>query len=307
MNIEFNPLVKLVFADVDETIADVYTDADPEMIIMLDKYLESGRYLFLVSGGGLQSIMDRVCLKIKKNLRHRILVSHCSGAEVWGFDKPGELNDDPFYSLYDKTFSQEQKIKFREIVENVIEEYHLQKYPTMKLTEFSKISEGDPKKIMFIDRGPQITLEMVNAYAIKDENGGIIDLRVELASRFAKEFEKYNIPTEPSISGVFALDLKIKGASKITSIKYFLEHNVGLDLVINKGKEHEEMEIWGDKFSEVSGTDRYICYALSKAVRAIDFRDEDPSELPKGYNIVFWDGQKRLHEGCLEYLRSFFN
>jgi hypothetical protein len=44
--------------------------------------------------------------------------------------------------------------------------------------------------------------------------------------------------------------------------------------------------------------------ALPATVRSIDFRQEDPTEFPEGYNIVLWDGQKHLHHGLLEYLQS---
>ena len=35
----------------------------------------------------------------------------------------------------------------------------------------------------------------------------------------------------------------------------------------------------------------------------IDFRKEDPAELPIGYNIWIWNGKKELHNGLLEYLQ----
>lgn len=61
----------------------------------------------------------------------------------------------------------------------------------------------------------------------------------------------------------------------------------------------------GDKFSVVKGgTDRHISEALPKKVRSISFRQEDPKEFLEGFNIVVWDGQKHLHEGLLEYLKS---
>jgi hypothetical protein len=80
----------------------------------------------------------------------------------------------------------------------------------------------------------------------------------------------------------------------------------GYDFNLTKGKEAEELEMWGDKFSEQSGSDKYLCYALPALVRALDFRDEDLAELPQGYNIQLWKGKFRLHEGCLEYLNSYF-
>jgi hypothetical protein len=66
-----------------------------------------------------------------------------------------------------------------------------------------------------------------------------------------------------------------------------------------------ELEIWGDKYSELhGGTDRHMSEAVSPQVRSIDFRQENPEEFPDGYNIVVWDGSQHLHHGLLEYLKS---
>jgi hypothetical protein len=44
--------------------------------------------------------------------------------------------------------------------------------------------------------------------------------------------------------------------------------------------------------------------AVSKDVRAIDFREEDPESFLQGYNTVLWHGQQHLQDGLLEYLTS---
>jgi hydroxymethylpyrimidine pyrophosphatase-like HAD family hydrolase len=308
--ISFNPKLKLILADVDETLADVYTDAEVEMILRLEDLLKSGRHLFLISGGGLESILERVALKISPELRHLILIGHCSGAEVWGFNKNGTLREAPFYSIYEEKFSKEQKQLFRDLTDQVIEEFQLQKHPTMNVSKFKEISKGDPKAIMYVDRGPQITLELVNSYNMRTAQGEVKDLRIDLAQRFSEIFTANDLPIEPSFGGVFALDLKIKGVSKITAIHYILDNDMrehGYDLNLTKGHESQEIEIWGDKFSSKSGSDRYMCLAMPKEVRALDFREEPLEELPVGYNILIWDGAKRLHQGCLEYLNSYFN
>jgi hydroxymethylpyrimidine pyrophosphatase-like HAD family hydrolase len=308
--ISFNPSVKLILSDVDETIADVYTDAEAEMIERLEDLLKENRHLFLISGGGLESILNRVALKIAPQLRHLILIGHCSGAEVWGFTKEGDLRDRPFYSIYEDKFTDKQKSLFRKLTEQVITEFKLETFPTMPVSEFIKITKKDPSSIMYVDRGPQITLELVNSYNMKAADGTFTDLRVALAHRFDQLFKENDLPIESSLGGVFALDLKIKGVSKITAIRYILDNDMaihGYDLALNKGKESKEIEIWGDKFSTISGSDRYMCLAMPKNVRAIDFRQEPLEELPQGYNIVIWDGEKRLQQGCLEYLNSYFN
>jgi acetamidase/formamidase len=44
--ISFNPKVQLILSDVDETVADVYRQATPEMINELNKLLEEKKYYF---------------------------------------------------------------------------------------------------------------------------------------------------------------------------------------------------------------------------------------------------------------------
>ncbi len=70
-------------------------------------------------------------------------------------------------------------------------------------------------------------------------------------------------------------------------------------------KTHAKLEIWGDKFSEArSKHDSLTSRSVDPRVRTLDFRIEDVGELPKGYNIVIWDGNKHLHNGLLEYLEG---
>ena len=102
--------------------------------------------------------------------------------------------------------------------------------------------------------------------------------------------------------------MAVEGVSKTTAVKTVLEESEILNSIgLNKNdlKNYENVEIWGDKFSSIrGGTDRHMCEAVDKRVRAIDFREENPEEFPKGYNIVVWDGEKHLQEGLLEYLQS---
>jgi hydroxymethylpyrimidine pyrophosphatase-like HAD family hydrolase len=108
-NMEWNEKVKLIISDVDETIADLYTEATPEMIAELEKILSENKVLFLISGQSVKSIQWRIVDHIKKELRKRIIIGHCSGAEVWGFSEDGNLRDSPFYSLYETALSETQK------------------------------------------------------------------------------------------------------------------------------------------------------------------------------------------------------
>lgn len=319
--IQFNPSLKLILADVDETIADVYTKATPEMIQELNKLLEEDRVLFLVSGGGLQSIRDRIVDMLEPQLRHKVIVAHCSGAEVWGFQNGGEINSEPYYGVYEGHFTDEQKRKWREIVNQLIEKYHLRTYNTQPRQSFIDASHGDPLCIMLADRGPQITFEFTNSIDLtKDQkeyieklvgieiplHHGTYDLRYPVMEDAKILLKETGLPVHPHLAGIFALDFVIEGVDKTRAVKHVLSDE---DILKSVGLHKQdiddtnEIEIWGDKFSQKKGgPDFQMCLAVSPEVRALDFRQE--TDLPEGYNIQIWDGEKSLHEGLLEYLES---
>ena len=315
----WNNKVKLIISDVDETIADLYVETEPEMIKELEKILAEGKVLFLISGQSVQSIQWRIVNYIEAKLRKMILVGHCSGAEVWGYEENGNLRRTPFYSHYENALSESQKKKWREIIQRLIQEFKLKVYPTMPISEFEKKSEKNPLSIMLEDRGPQITLEVVNGYDLFPEQAQNLeiktllahdqhDLRIPILERAEKLLLENNLPITPRLAGVFAIDFAVKGVSKTTAVKYVIEDDSILSsLGIHKSdlENPESMEVWGDKFSVArGGTDRHISEALPKQVRSITFRDENPEEFLEGYNIVVWKGRKHLHEGLFEYLKS---
>jgi hydroxymethylpyrimidine pyrophosphatase-like HAD family hydrolase len=319
--LQFNPSLKLVLADVDETIADVYTKATPDMIFELNTFLEENRVLFLVSGGGLQSIRERIVDLLKPELRQKVLIAHCSGAEVWGFQKGGEINSEPYYGVYEGHFTDEQKRLWREIINHLIEKYHLKTYPTQPRQKFIDASQGDPLSIMLSDRGPQITFEFTNSInltkmqktQIEKTTGTEIplihdayDLRYPVLEDAKKLYKQADLPIYPHLGGVFALDHIIKGVDKTRAVKHVLtDNNILATLGLRREEIHDvnEIEIWGDKFNQKKGgPDFQMCLAVSPQIRTIDFRAE--TDLPEGYNMQIWNGNKHLHEGLLEYLQS---
>lgn len=321
-NIRWNNQVKLIVSDVDETVADLYVKAEPQMIKELSFLLKEGKVLFFVTGQGLKSVLWRIVDHIPKPLRSHILIGHCSGAEVWGFNKNGNIFDKPYYSVYEKTFSEAQKKKCRTLVKKVITEFKLKTYPTMPVSKFVKKTKRNPLAIMLEDRGPQITFEVVNGYKLTPkqkeklkvnipETHGAFDLRIPILERADNLFEKANLPISSRLGGVFAVDFAVKGISKTTAIKFSLENEKilsGLGLTKKDIKNPELIEIWGDKFSAIQGgTDRHMSEALPKKVRSIDFREENPEEFLKGYNTVIWKGGKHLHHGLLKYLQNRHN
>lgn len=316
--IEWNRNVKFIVSDVDETIADLFVPASAEMATELNRLLEDDISLFLVSGAGFASIKRRVIDLIKPELRKKVLVSHCSGAEVIGFDEEGNELEEAYYSKYDETLTDEQKAKWREIVAQVTKEFHLEPHPNMPVKQFKEEFGDNPLAIMFEDRGPQITFEFVNGYSLTPDQIKIlksripdfdaVDLRIPVMARIGQLLEAAGVPVTPRFGGMFALDLAIKGVSKTTSVKFALENSevlAHLGLKPEDIQDPQAMEVWGDKFSTINGgTDRHMSEALPKAVRSIDFRREDKSEFMPGYNTVVWHGSQELHNGLLQYLQS---
>jgi hypothetical protein len=317
--ISWNPKVKLVLSDVDETVADLFMPAQPNMIAQLQAILQDDVRLFFITGASLKSVQRRIIDLLPANLHQYILVAHCSGAEVVGYSADGLLLAEPFYSIYDSALTNDQKIKWREVVGQLMSEFKLKTLPTMPVDEFIRQSQGDPLTVMLEDRGPQITLEVVNGYELRPEQEralefdvplthGHLDLRIPLIERAEVLFQEAALPITPKLGGVFAVDLIIKGVSKTTAVHKILQNDQALSsigLTIDGIQDPSTLEIWGDKFSTLrGGTDRHMSEAVDSHVRSIDFRLEDPAEFLPDYNIQLWNGQQHLHEGLLEYLQS---
>ena len=314
----WNTNLKLIISDVDETIADNYLPAVPEMSAELSSLLEEGKVLFLVTGASIKRIRMRITDHLPNHLRKNVLAAHCSGAEVWGFSDNGELREKPFYTLYEGAMTDEQKMKWREVIQQLILEFKLKTHEPMGAVDFVKQTDNDPLSVILEDRGPQITLEFINSYdmsvdqekqleiAVPQTNGSY-DLRIPVLERAQILFEEAGIPITPRLAGQWAVDFAIKGVNKTTAVKTVLEdENILFEFGLTKEdiKDSTNLEIWGDKFSALrGGTDRHMCEAVSPAVRAIDFREENPEEFPEGFNIVLWDGEKHLFHGLLEYLQ----
>ncbi|TXH01312.1 MAG: hypothetical protein E6P95_02005 [Candidatus Moraniibacteriota bacterium] len=317
----FNHQIKLILADVDETIADVYTDASPSMINELSKLLKSGKVLALITGAGLGSVKERITDHIDPSLRHKIIIAHCSGAEIVGFDKNGQLLL-PYYSVYTSKMNSEQQMTWRSIASQVIEQYQLKTVNPQKVSDFNKQYGNDPLTVMLADRGPQITLEFVNGYNLSSESylslshlfpglkptrSGEYDLRELVSETFNQLLSNANLPVSAHLGGVFALDLILDGVSKTEALNYLFNNTTLLryySLPTDIASHPDSLEIWGDKFGKSGGSDRKMCMAVHPKTRAIDFRVENKQDIGEEFNIVLWDGNNHLQEGLLEYLQS---
>jgi hypothetical protein len=81
--------VTLVVSDVDDTLAPPFHDISASLAQALTRLVGNGTILFLVSGQGIGNIERRVVRAFPRPLRRRILVGHCHGAEVFGYDRAG--------------------------------------------------------------------------------------------------------------------------------------------------------------------------------------------------------------------------
>ena len=310
--IEWNNKTKLIISDVDETIAPVYMEAKLEMVQELELLLKEGKVIFFISGQSVTNIKWRIIDKIHPLVRKNILIGHCSGCEVWGFDEKGNINEKPFCSYYQEILTESNKIQWREVIDIIVEKFKLNKYPTMPKPKF-RLLTNNPQDIMYEDRGPQITFEVINGRNLNDENKkrlneqfdfGTDDFRDPIILEAHKLLSERDIPITPRKAGTFAIDFAIRGVTKTTAVRHAMTDEYLIKQFNLNDIKAEEIEIWGDKFSITNGgTDRHICEALDHTVRAITFR-KDEEDLPDNYNVVVWDGNNELEEGTLEYIKS---
>ncbi|MEK6960214.1 MAG: hypothetical protein AABX47_03510 [Nanoarchaeota archaeon] len=59
-DVRWNDQVRLIISDVDETVADLYVDASPDMCKELEKILIEGKVIFFISGQSVQSVKKRI-------------------------------------------------------------------------------------------------------------------------------------------------------------------------------------------------------------------------------------------------------
>jgi hydroxymethylpyrimidine pyrophosphatase-like HAD family hydrolase len=315
--IKWNPNVKLILADIDDTIVAPYEEASPEMIQGLSGILEDGVKIFFVTGGGLQRAQKRIIEKIPQKLRSGILIAHCSGSEIWGHDNNGHLKVEPYYSLLDQKLTDKQQDQWREVVNDLVDSYGLKTSDPVPEKEFVEQTNGDPRVVMYDDRGPQITLELPNSVHLTTEQArdfGIetiegkkeYDLREGMIEKARKMLKDRDVPINPDTGGMFALDFMLEGVSKTTAVEYALNNDQileSLGLSREDVGDANNLEAWGDRYAG-NGGDNGMVKALPKGVRALNFRKENPVDFNPDYNIVLWNGSKQLAGGCLEYIQS---
>jgi hypothetical protein len=314
-SVAWNHELRLVLSDVDETVADLYCRAESCMLHALARLLDQGIALVLITGQSVKNVEQRVVMNLPAQLRQRIAVGACSGAELWGYSNTGERNATAFYAA-DSALTAEQRAAWRVVIRQLITEFRLTPFLPMPIPDFKLQYGEEPWHVLLDDRGPQITIEFPNAYDLSNAACELVhrrlgssfegqDLRIPVLHRAKQLLEAHSVPVTPRIAGMFALDLAIAGVDKARAVDEALTPTVLRSLGLGPNMPRAgEIEVWGDRFSQFSGTDWLMCKPVDRRVRALSFRNENPAEFPEGYNIQLWDGAYRLHMGLLEYLES---
>jgi hypothetical protein len=300
--IRWDPRTRLVISDVDDTIAGVYQPAAPGMIAALKRLLGHGVLLFLVSGCGLANLNRRVVGRLPAALKRQVLVGHCNGAEVVGFDERGEPYERPLFSAAALPAWRIDPIAWRLAVRQLLQEFDLVPYPVMELEAFRAASHGDQRAVMVDDRGVQLSLMFGNRLFGSPPP----DLRPELVARAHEHFRRRGLGAVGRIVGVdgvdFVADHVHKGLPVRALVAYGPAFRDELPERIVLGHP-EEAEVWGDRFGAGDqGADLCLALALRPGSRVISFRPLAPKDRLHGTPIRCWPGGRQLHEGLREYL-----
>jgi hydroxymethylpyrimidine pyrophosphatase-like HAD family hydrolase len=290
----WNPDLQVVVSDLDETLAGLYLPAAPELVVELAELLRGGLVLVLATGQGITSTWERLVALLPPVVRRRVIAGCCSGAELWAFDdeglaypldRPSPL-DDGLHRLW------------RQLVGQVLAEFGLTAHPTGDVASFQEATAGDGGAVMLADRRSQITLEMANTVAVREQ---VVDRANDL-------FSEHQLPVEARAAATFAVDFVIEGVTKAAVVDALREDprplaELGVDPAW--ATTAQLVEVWGDSFTPDRGAiDLRISQRLHPGARSISFRDLDPVAAGPVCNVVAWPGRHRLQAGVLEYLLS---
>ncbi len=318
-----SPKVRLVISDVDETQADLFVPVTGGMARQLDRHF-GNRVLISVSGAGKESVRSRVFDRLSAATRGNSGFIHCSGAEGFGFSRTGSFQRRPIFSIVGDMLPGQKPGEWRRVMDLVIKIFGLKITDAGTKQEFLRISNNDPTAIMYSDRGPQITMEVINGHRIEQRTAvainlklmsvglpvmernsdGTYDLRQPIARYANSMLAHMLINITGRNAGEFALDFAIKGVTKTEGLRRMFATDYISNLLGTDTLSADEVEVWGDKFDlKRGGTDAHMLAALPDDVRAIDFRkNEDRSGFPANKNINVWNGNASLHLGLEEYL-----
>ncbi|MFI6480744.1 hypothetical protein ACIBH1_22650 [Nonomuraea sp. NPDC050663] len=271
----WDPEVRLVIADVDDTLAEPYLPIEAEMRDELAALLAAGTKLLLASGAGIGAIDARVVSRLPSHLRREVLVAHCNGAEVYGYGPAGGRLPDPLHSVV--TASQRAQLRAAlHVAELAVKELEL---------EECERPPAPPGCVVVDDRGVQLSLDLGS----RRERDALLD-------RIRELLDGGGLAVEARPGGDLAVDIVLPHVDKGRAVQAVLGcHLAGTG----------RAEVWGDQFSVSGrGADVPMALAVPGGTRVISFRDGPAPDLPPVPGMRAWPGPAFLHRGVLDHLKG---
>jgi hypothetical protein len=249
--------VTLVVSDVDDTLAPPFRDISASLAHALTRLVGKGTNLFLVSGQGIGNIERRVVRAFPRPLRRRILVGHCHGAEVFGYDRAGRRVVTPLFSVRESAAMEGVCRKVATIVTNVLTDHG--------------IAASSPG-ILLEDRGVQVTVDFPGHPAA--------DRREELVTTLNDRLREARLSVEARRAGHLGIDIVARGVDKSLALSRLLtplspRGGTTYRLTMPDGQvtgDWDGIEVWGDQFSPPDlDADLRMLAALPPGVRAVNF------------------------------------
>jgi hypothetical protein len=246
--------VKLIVSDVDDTLASPFRDVSATLAHALTRLLGDGTILFLVSGQSIESIERRVVRAFPRLLRRNILVGHCHGAEVFGYDSAGWRVIPALFSIRESAAMEGVFGQVLTLVTSVLSEHGL-----------AASSPG----ILLEDRGVQVTVD----FPVLGVSPA--DPRAVLIAALNDRLAETGLPVEARMAGHLGIDIMARGVDKSLALSRLLDPGNSYRLTMPEGRvtgDWDGIEVWGDQFSPPDfDADLRMLAALPPGVRAINF------------------------------------
>jgi hypothetical protein len=247
--------VRLIVSDVDDTLAPPFRDISATLAHALRRLVGNGTILFLVSGQSIENIERRVIRAFPRPSRRNILVGHCHGAEVFGYDSSGWRVIPPLFSMRESAAMEGVFGKVLTLVTGVLSDHG--------------IAASSPGTLLE-DRGVQVTVDFpVLGVSPADQRAVLI---TALNDRLAEA----GLPVEARMAGHLGIDIMAHGVDKSLPLSRLLDDaGNSYRLTMPDGQvtgDWDGIEVWGDQFWPPDlDADLRMLAALPPGIRAINF------------------------------------
>jgi hypothetical protein len=278
--------VWLIVSDVDDTLAPPFRAISATLARALTRLVGNGTILFLVSGQSIENIERRVVHAFPRRLRRNILVGHCHGAEVFGYDSAGSRVIPPLFSIRESAAMEGVFGRVLTLVTGVLSRHGI---------------AVSSRETLLEDRGVQVTVDFpVPGVSPADQRAVLI---TALNDRLAETA----LPVEARMAGRLGIDIMARGVDKSLPLSRLLDAGNSYRLTMPEGQvtgDRGGIEVWGDQFSPPDlDADLHMLAALPPGVRAVNFGTAVRSRTgadakPAGLRIARVSGPA----GVLDYL-----